>query len=328
MDNKVNSTDILSYNPNLDIDIVPDIDVYPSSHYEEGKYKGNRSTVLDQFEIHLPSKKVEKLNNTILEIDANKEMLKETLMKNTLANRYFNSDNKVEKEEILKENYEDVVNGSTLLEVYSMYENIKDEVENVKNNYIVSIYGKEIDEDKVSEIDETYLDKLDSYEFNNKHEYINYFNLYYDTQISFLMGEYADRTQENVSNLSLISDDKLSTKATTSSEKIIKASFNKNNELLSSDIYKNNLNKNELYTSINNIFLSKQNLNVYFDSFSDYCSLGDEYEIVYELRQENIDNLNEKLDSLVQTVMMSDLAKGDIYKTLQKKSKIRGFFDK
>ena len=179
----------------------------------------------------------------------------------------------------------------------------------------------------MSEIDNTYIEKIDSYEFNNKHEYINYFNLYYDTQISFLIGEYADRIKENIDNLNLIHDDIFTTQADSSSEKIIKTSFDKNNDLLSHDLYKNEINKNELYKAINNIFITKQNLNLYLDSFSDYCSLGDEYDIVHDIKEENIENLNEKLDILVQTVMMSSLAKDDIYKTLSKKSKIRGFFN-
>lgn len=323
----INNSDILSYNPNLDINTRPDIETYPESHYEEGKLKSNRSTVLDQFEIHSPSTKVQRLNNVISEIDTYKNNLINILSGNTLANRYFNTDNLEEKEEILKENYEDVSNGSTLLEVYKMYENIKDEIEEVRNNYIVSIYGKDIDEDKMSEIDNTYIEKIDSYEFNNKHEYINYFNLYYDTQISFLIGEYADRIKENIDNLNLIHDDIFTTQADSSSEKIIKTSFDKNNDLLSHDLYKNEINKNELYKAINNIFITKQNLNLYLDSFSDYCSLGDEYDIVHDIKEENIENLNEKLDILVQTVMMSSLAKDDIYKTLSKKSKIRGFFN-
>ena len=137
----INNSDILSYNPNLDINTRPDIETYPESHYEEGKLKSNRSTVLDQFEIHSPSTKVQRLNNVISEIDTYKNNLINILSGNTLANRYFNTDNLEEKEEILKENYEDVSNGSTLLEVYKMYENIKDEIEEVRNNYIVSVYG-------------------------------------------------------------------------------------------------------------------------------------------------------------------------------------------
>ena len=199
----INSSDILSYNPNLKINSRPEVNV-PSSHYDEEVRNSDRSTVLDQFDIHSPSTKVKMLNNVILEIDSYKNSLSETLANNILANRYFNTDDLEEKEEILKENFEDASNGSTLLEVYTMYENIKDEVEEVKANYIAAIYGKDIDEDKMIEIDTAYVEKLDSYEFNNKHEYINYFNLYYDTQISFLIGEYADRLQESVANLNLI----------------------------------------------------------------------------------------------------------------------------
>ena len=45
------------------------------------------------------------------------------------------------------------------------------------------------------------------------------------------------------------------------------------------------------------------------------------------IKDENLKLLEEKLDNLIDSVMMSELSKDDIYKTLKKKSKIRGFFD-
>ena len=55
------NADILSYNPDLKINTRPNLEEYETSHYDEGKYKSNRSTVLSQFEIHLPSKKIDML---------------------------------------------------------------------------------------------------------------------------------------------------------------------------------------------------------------------------------------------------------------------------
>lgn len=321
------NADILSYNPDLKINTRPNLEEYETSHYDEGKYKSNRSTVLSQFEIHLPSKKIDMLDEVLNDINNYKDCIKTRLTDNSLFNKYFNSDSDNEKYNILKENSNDLYNGSTLLEVYSVYEDIEEEVKNIKDNYIVAIYGKDIDSEEMYEIDEAYLGKLDSYEYNNKHEYINYFNVYYDTQISFLIGEYATGISRNIANLSLIEDDYIVKTYDNSSEDIIARSFEKNNDLLTYDLYKNNINKEDIYTSINNIFLAKQNLNLYYDSFSDYFSLGDEYEIVYEIKDENLKLLEEKLDNLIDSVMMSDLSKDDIYKTLKKKSKIRGFFD-
>ena len=64
------------------------------------------------------------------------------------------------------------------------------------------------------------------------------------------------------------------------------------------------------------------------DSFSDLFSLSDIYETIYEIQEDNESILSEKIEHLTQVILMSEISKKDIIKTLNKKSKVRGFFDK
>lgn len=321
------NSDILSYNPDLQINTK--VDMSSSNYYDDTEVSySKRSTVLNQFDIHRPSSKV----SQILEIENNiktyKTNLQNKLLSNPIAVSYFNSSDSETAKDILKQNYENMNTGSTILEAYVVLEDIEDEVKSVKDNFIISIYGKDVDVDSVAEIDTAYIDKISSYESHNEHEYVNYFNLYYDTQVSFLIGEYATKTSQELVNLTLIDENDFPSKATKESEVVIKNSFDANNKLLTSDLYKHDYNKKDLLIALKNIFISKQNFNLYLDSFSDLFSISEMLETVYDVKQDNINILNEKLENLVQVILMSSISKKDIVKTLNKKSKVRGFFDK
>lgn len=322
----IKNEDILSYNPDLIINTRSEIEFNSENAYEKSDFKSNRSLILNEFELHKPSSKIEKFIQVDEVIESFKENIKNKLQGTEMAVSYFNAETEAEKEEVLNENYNDMVNGSTLIETYSALENIKIELSLVKDDFIISIYGKDVDIDKVLEIDDAYINKLDSHEFNGEHEYINYFNLYYDTQISYLMGEYAYKMENIVTNLGIIEEKNYESKADKSAENVLRYSFDKNNELLHFDLYKNNENSKELQIALKNVFITKYDLNMYYDSFYDLSSIGDEFEIIHEVGQDNIKNLNEKMDNLVKTVMMSELSKNDICSTLVKKSNIRGFF--
>lgn len=320
------NSDILSYNP--DLHISTKVNMFTSTYYDDTEVSySKRSTVLNQFDIHKPSSKIFQFLEIESNIKSYKANLKDKLSTNPIAVSYFNSSNEEEAKDILNKNYENM-NGSTILEAYVVLEDVEDEVKSVKDNFIISIYGKDVDIDSVSEIDNAYIDKISSYENNNEHEYVNYFNLYYDTQISFLLGEYATKTSQELVNLALIDENDFPTKATKESEVIVKNSFDVNNKLLTSDLYKHESNKKDLLIALKNIFISKQNFNLYLDSFSDLFSISEMLETVYNVKQDNMNILNEKLENLVQVVLMSSISKKDIVKTLNKKSKVRGFFDK
>lgn len=321
------NADILSYNPDLKINTK--VDMTSSKYYDNTEVSySKRSTILNQFDIHRPSNKVFQFLEIENNIKLYKSNLKDKLASNSIAAKYFNSENIETSKEILQSNYENMNTGSTLLETYTVLENIEDEVKSIKDNFIISIYGKDIDIDSTVEIDNAYIDKIEAYESNGEHEYINYFNLYYDTQISFLIGEYANRTSEALVNLTILDESDFPVKADKQSEVVLRNSFDVNNNLLSSDLYKHDLNKDDLLIALKNIFISKQNFNLYLDSFSDLFSVSEVFETVYEIQEENTSILSEKLEHLTQVILMSAISKKDIIKTLNKKSKVRGFFDK
>lgn len=321
------NSDILSYNPDLQINTK--VNMISSKYYDDTEVSySKRSTVLNQFDIHRPSSKIAQF----LEIENNikdyKSTMKEKLASNPIAIKYFNSSDSESAKDILKSNCENMNTGSTVLEAYNMLENIEEEVKNIKDSFIISIYGKDVDIDSVVEIDNTYIDKMGYYESNGEHEYVNYFNLYYDTQVSFLIGEYVTKTSQELVNLTLINENDFQTKATKESEVVLKNSFDITNRLLSSDLYKHDSNKDNLLIALKNIFISKQTFNLYLDSFSDLFSISEVFETIYEIKEENINILNEKLENLVQVILLSSISKKDIVKTLNKKSKVRGFFNK
>lgn len=319
------NSDILSYNPDLNINSKPNIDVDYGSD-DNSSSESSQSTVVNQFEIHLPSYKIAKIIEIEKNVDNYMLKIKDDLIKDPTLNLYFTSDNDSNKDEILSKNSSSIT-GSTRLEVYKTFESIKDELTDVKDNFIYSIYGKDIDVDKTLEVDTEYLDKIVSYEHNDEHQYINYFNLYLDTQISFLVGEYASKVDGIVNDLSSIEDNTSTNLNKRESSEAIINSFNSNNIVLDSDIYKNTNVSKEINIALKNIFAIKQLLNLFIDDYSNYSDYVNDYEIIYQIRKENEDDLNEKLENLVKCVILSTISKDDIYKTIKKKSRIRDFFN-
>ena len=323
MENKINDMDILGYKPNLNIESRP------NSYYEEEDYgvyqidEDEYTTVVTQFDIHRPSSKINSMTELHNNITIYKENIEKELANNEYFNKYINADSST-KETILKENSLDMKNGTTRLEVYDSLSNIDNEIVEVAELFSKAIYGKDIDVS--DEIDEANIEKIKFYEINGEYEKINYLSLYYDTQISFLIGEYTSRLSEISMELNYIKDIPYKNKADENSEVVIQKSFDKRNHQLDKDIAKEQYSKEDILIALKNIFIAKQELNMYLDSFSDLFALGDEVDVVQEIKQEGLGDLDDKIDNLIKTTMLSSLNKQDIQGDLVKKSKIRGFF--
>lgn len=320
------NNDILGYKPDLEIKSRPDLIVEDNEYKIIDNYGSNKSTVAKQFEIHSPSSKVIKLNNLKNKIAGYKSNIKKSLSSHELSIRYFSTKGNAEKENILKINSGSMVDGHTKLEAYSILDKIENEIENVSNEFSISIYGKDVDVDSMPEIDRAYIDKIAYYEDKNEYEYINYFSLYYDTQISFLVGEYADRIDEIATQLNIMYEKNYNSKTDENTISVLETSFNRTNEVLNGDMFKDSESSSNISVALRNIFLAKQELNLYMDSFSELYNLGLEYEFVCSIRNDNMKELDLMLDDLVKSVMLSALNKNDIVDTLEKKTKIRGFF--
>lgn len=324
--NDINAS-VLGYNPDLTISARPysGIEAEQAPAYIDN-YNPNKSAVVDEFELHKPSSKIQNLINTKNSINEFKKQMKEDLVGHELSDRYFSSEYEEEIKEIEDLNRLDPENGSTKLEAYIEIEKLDKEIGEVLDSFMISIYGKDVDDVGASEIDEAYIEKLNSLEAIGEFEKINYFSLYYDTQISFLMGEYADRVLEVAVDLSILEDRKANMEMNESNVRMIKTSFAKTNKIFEQDLHKDECSCKEILISMHNVFLAKQDFNMYLDTFSSLFSLGEEYETINEIKAMNMEELDIKLDNLVKSIMYSPISKNDIVDSLGKKSRFRGFF--
>lgn len=328
-----NQGDILSYNPDLSIYSAPVSGVTLDDSYtvldnflSNVDLSSNKSNTALEFEMHSPSKKVSNLVNVIEKAKMLHAGIEDDLSSSVYGGNYLSSKDEVEVANILAENAKDVEFGSTNLEVYSILEKLISEMNDILTLYIECIFGKDVDTDSVASIESEYIDKIEKYETEQKYEKVNYFNLYYDTQISYLLGEYSDTVYKYVYNLGTMKENSTSFVPDKTSSKIIQASFEKIDTLLKSDIVKDSTVSDDITTALNNIFLAKQEVNLYLDTFASIYTMGGVSADFLEMKQENIDELERKLDNLVKTVMYSSISKGDITDTLKKKSKYRSFF--
>lgn len=326
--------EILGYKP--DLEIRPEFstgvtleETYSTvdSFLANVEINANRSNSAIEFEAQKPSRQVDILLMVVNEAKKLKNKLEDSLSSSLYGSDYFTSSDLTEAKTILDKNSNDLEFGSIYLEIYAILEKLLDEMNAILTRYVQCVFGKDVDIDSIKEIEQTYLDKIYKYECEQKYTKINYFNLYYDTQISYLIGQYAQDAYRYVYNLSTVKEENNKDYTPdTNAKNIIKDSFNRNNLLLNKDISKAENVKDDIDTALNNIFLAKQNVNMYLDTFANIYRMGAAGEDFLQMKQETIDDLEQKLDNLVKTVLYSNVAKDDINDTLKKKSNYRSFF--
>ncbi|MEG1870574.1 MAG: hypothetical protein RR192_01085 [Peptostreptococcaceae bacterium] len=321
------NANILGYNPDLTINTRPysNIEDDISTPYLD-YYNSNKSVVVEEFELHTPSSKVNNLINLKKNIKDFKKQIKSDIVGVKIADKFFSSEYEDESKEIEDINKNDLENGSTKLEAYIELDNLYKEVSSVLDSFIILIYGKDVDHIGASEIDEAYIERINILESIEEYEKVNYFSLYYDTQISFLIGEYSNKMFEISADLSIIEDKMSTIEMNESNNRMLMNSFTSINSIFNKDKVKDEYSCNDIIAAMHNVFLSKQDINMYLDTFSSLFSLGEEYQVVEEIRQSNMEDLEEKLDNLVKAIMYSPISKSDIADSLCKKSRIRGFF--
>ena len=328
-----NQGDILSYNPDLFINSKPNSS--EATTIVNTEYEGNpidyvvdkveRSASLESFEAQKPSLQVNDLMNMQNYISKYKTSIEDTKTSNTYVNRYFSTGDESIKKEILDENFNDLENGSTRLEVYHQLENIEHELSEVSSLYIECVFGKDIDENAIEYVESAYIDRLKQLEDSNEHHKINYFNLHYDTQISFLLREYITNMYGVIAELGYLDDEAKNIDESKINRDMFKDAFNKVNTLLINDLYKDEKCCTDILTAMKNIFLTKIKVNSYFDTFSEISSFGDCVDDILEIKEDSINELEDKLDMLINSMLFSTLSKEDITNTLKKKSNYRSF---
>ena len=324
---------ILEYKPDLEIRSEPESGMSLEDTYSitdnflaNVEIDAKRSNTAIEFELHSPAKKIAFLSKTLEHAKKLKSSMEDSLSSTLYGDDYFTASDD-EAKVILDNNFNDLEFGSVYLEIFAILKSLIEEMDSIMTLYIECIFGKDVDLDSVDSIEQVYLDKIQKFESEQNYEKVNYFNLYYDTQISYLIGEYASDVYKYIYGLSTIKEEnKKNYVPDSNSKKIIKASFDKNNLLLNNDLYKASNVQDDIDTALNNIFLAKQDVNLYLDTFANIYKLDGASADFIQMKQETIDSLEQKLDNLVKTVMYSGIAKEDIIETLKKKSNYRSFF--
>lgn len=325
MNNYENNSYILSYNPDLEIYSRPETiinDGYSTPNVES-EYKSN---TLEEFEYNLPSMSIRQLLITKERVDRFIDNLKEELKGHEMSLEYIGSNDEEIKSEIAESNKNDIENGNSKLEVLVELEKISKELEEIFNKILICIYGKDVDVDDATEIDNAIVDKMTHYEYKGEFEKINYFSLYYDTQISAIIKEYCTRITEVVGDFIIIEDYANSVDLNDSNTKMFKDKFIKLNNLLDMDSFKNENSCEDILTAIHNIFVIKSRINIYMDTFSELFTYEDGQDVITEINHDSVAELEGALDNLVKAIMYSSLSKDDIRATISKKSQLRAFF--
>lgn len=324
--------DILSYSPDLEIYTEPSTDVvgneltYSLADDITISDDPNKSLCIKEFEFQLPSTKINNATKLLTQLTTYMDNIESSIMSNDYGVKYFSATTDEEADNILQANKTDLTDGSTKLEIYSILEKIQDEVKQVLELYITCMFGKDVDTDSVTELVTAYVDKINQYESNGEYKKINYFSIYYDTQISYAFGEYIKRLGEVSAELSFINDKSRNLDVNDINTQIFKDAFSKVNFALDFDLYKDEDTTGNISISMKNIFLTKQKINSYLEVFSTLYTLEDGANEISEIRQDNIDDLESKLDALIRTTMYSSLTKTNICGELQKKANYRSFF--
>lgn len=325
----ISQGDILNYNPDLSIYSSPVTNpVFDEDNQTTGyvEIDGNKSSVVNDFEAQSPSKQLNDLYGLLEDIKEYKEKMEELYSENIYFNKYINAIDDETKTEILNKNKDDMENGSTPLESYNILINIEGEINDIIQKYIECMFGKDVDIDTVQDLENAYVDKITNYETNHEYEKINYFNLYYDCQISYLLREYITKLKYVCVELGYITDNTKSTKVNSLLSDMFSGSFKELN-LKQDNQLQGNINCcGDILTAMNNIFLAKKKISNYFEVYSNLSLYGDGIEDIIDIKNDNINELESKLDKLIKTVLSSMISKEDILETLKKKSNYRGFF--
>ena len=323
-------SDILSYHPDLNIYSEPNSDIagVPSKTYtllDDSETNNIISRTLYEFEIQSPAKKITQAFNLMAKIESYMSAIEEDTA-NPYLIKYFAATTEEDEKKILDANADDMEHGSTKLEVYYQLQRILKEIKDTMNIFITNIFGKDADVESIQEIISSYVDKMKQFESQEEYQRVNYFSLYYDTQISFLFSQYLDRMSEVSAELSFINDKQRNLQKTDANISLFRTAFDKVKKSLDVDLLRDTDTSEQINISMNNIYLIKQQIEGYLDVFSTLYTLEDGQNEIREIEQDNIDNLEDKLDKMLRITTASNMNKTDMCNDLKKKSNYRSFF--
>ena len=329
MSNTINrETDILNYRPDLRMAHKPSLNsIIDNSSTSSNKTftVTEKSDCIANFELLSPASTMVEFESILKSLKMSKDIMLENLKNTTYGTKYLAA--KVEeRKQIIEDNSNDIM-GTTYLESYIELERVEDEVSNVKKLYSEFTYGDNINSEKAMSIDQDFINKLITLENESDAEGVNYVSLYYETMISRLLQDYVRGLSENglsfTSNIfeeckSMLSDDNVCN--------LLKNNFKKKQKILKNDISKDLDSNYNVRVALKNAFLSLQ---MYEDTFKaldgSEIALNDS-DLNDEIRRDILTDLNESLTVLMNTLRYSQIAKGDVGKTLFDKANLRGYF--
>ena len=329
MDNKQNS-DILGYRADLRFK-VDSYSKFTEKEYTDDSYIDDNedfeslSSPVQALILNKPSETIRSLIESG-EIYSNiiEEFLKDVSHEN--FQKYISEDSEEGKQEILKDNFNDIY-GSTALESFIEILEIKDLIDKLVREYSFLVYGKETDIKSSSSIDAAYIDSITNYEKANIYSKINYSMIFYDTQISYIIKKLCMDLNELIIDLSSIKDNLDESKATSTDDlKTIQKGFKINNELLEKTLHSKCNSTENLLNHMRKVFNLKDELDIYNNTFNNLFALNEDADMIYEIKVTSEAEIAEFIRAILKISLYINMVRKDISKFLLKKSKFRSFF--
>ncbi|MBY2478822.1 hypothetical protein KWV16_18290 [Clostridioides difficile] len=328
MNKSINEEDVLSYRPNLEVER------FDNFEYKSIKYTNKSTTVehyktniLKSFEKYHPSRVVSKLNDIISLSKSYLSLIENGVYQDKIMKQYCFSMTEEEQEILKSENFNSLY-GDSKFESYLEILNIKNKLLNIRKVFTMGIYTTKRKDYLFDEIDYSFIDKLNQYEDEKSNHNINYFSLFYDIQITFILLEYCNNIEKIVKELYLIENKKKGQTINSETHIILSKKFNLINKTMKNDLFNDKSIYGNIETSLHNIFLAKYDVNTFINNFMNLNTFQDDFNLFNEIKEENLNDIEIRIDELINACMLSEIYKKDIYNSLWNKSKIREFFTK
>lgn len=328
MNKSIKEEDVLSYSPNLEVGRFDNFEYKSIRNTDEsirvGDYKTN---ILKSFEKYHPANLVSKLNKLISLSKSYLSLIENNVYQGKIMKQYCFSMTEGEKDILKAENFNNLY-GDSKFESYLEILNIKNELLNIRKVFVTGMYTTKNNNYLFDEVDYSFIDKLNQYEYEKNNHNINYFSLFYDVQIIFILLEYCNNIEKIIKELYLIENNKKEQPINSETHIILSKKFNLINKTMKNDLFNDKSILGNIDTSLHNIFLTKHDVNTFINNFMDLNALKDNFNLINEIKEDNLNYIEIRIDELLNACMLSVIYKKDIYNSLWNKSKIRGFFTK
>ncbi|MCC0657291.1 hypothetical protein IC175_12025 [Clostridioides sp. ES-S-0123-01] len=323
MDKSIKEENILSYNPNLEVGRFENFE-YTSIVNEPITIEDYKTNILKSFEKYHPSKVVSKLNELISLIKSYLSLIENDAYQGKITKQYCFSITESEQYILKEENFKNLY-GDSKFESYLEILNIKNELLNIRKIFVMGIYTTKKNDYLFDDIDSSFINKLNQYEYEKSNHNINYFSLFYDIQVTFILLEYCKKIEKIIKELFLIENRKKGQPINSETHFILNKKFNLINKTMKNDLFNEKSIHGNIEDSLHNLFLAKHDVNTFINNF---INLRDEFNLLNEIKEDNLNDVEICIDELINACMMSVIYKKDVYNSLLNKSKIREFFTK